>query len=304
VKHLYNPKLATRNSQPETRNPKPHWLKRKLPTGPEYESVRALLKKSGLYTVCQEAKCPNIWECFSRRTSTFLIMGPCCTRNCRFCAVAHGSPAYPDPGEPERVAEAARIMGLSYVVITSVTRDDLPDGGAGHFAKTIREIRKRMPETFAEVLVPDFKGDFNALQTVMKAHPDVLNHNLETVPRLYASARPGALYRRSLDLLKQAKQIDPAIPTKSGLMLGLGEASEEIEKTLQDLLDSGCSLLTLGQYLQPTRKHLPVERFIPPEEFDHWKETALEMGFSGVASGPFVRSSYHAKELFQEVAAV
>jgi lipoic acid synthetase len=303
VKHLYNPKLATRNSQPETRNPKPHWLKRKLPTGPEYESVRALLKKSGLYTVCQEAKCPNIWECFSRRTSTFLIMGPCCTRNCRFCAVAHGSPAYPDPGEPERVAEAARIMGLSYVVITSVTRDDLPDGGAGHFAKTIREIRKRMPETFAEVLIPDFKGDFNALQTVVKAHPDVLNHNLETVPRLYASARPGALYRRSLDLLKQAKRIDPAIPTKSGLMLGLGETSGEIEKTLQDLLDSGCSILTLGQYLQPTREHLPVERYIPPKEFDHWKETALEMGFFGVASGPFVRSSYHAKELFQEVAA-
>jgi len=218
--------------------------------------------------------------------------------------VAHGPPAYPDPGEPERVAEAAKIMGLSYVVVTSVTRDDLPDGGAGHFAKTIREIRKRMPETFAEVLVPDFKGDFNALQTVIKAHPDVLNHNLETVPRLYASARPGALYHRSLDLLKRAKQIDPAIPTKSGLMLGLGEASGEIEKTLQDLLDSGCSILTLGQYLQPTRKHLPVKRYIPPEEFDCWKETALEMGFSGVASGPLVRSSYHAKELFQEVAAV
>jgi lipoic acid synthetase len=283
---------------------KPRWLKRKLPTGPEYEDVRALLKKSRLHTVCQEAKCPNIWECFSRRTSTFLIMGPRCTRNCRFCAVAYGPPAYPDPGEPERVAEAAQIMGLSYVVITSVTRDDLPDGGAGHFAKTIREIRKRMPETFAEVLVPDFKGDFNALQTVVKARPDVLNHNLETVPRLYASTRPGALYRRSLDLLKQAKQIDHAIPTKSGLMLGLGETSGEIEKTLQDLLDSGCRILTLGQYLQPTGEHLPVERYIPPEEFDRWKETALEMGFSGVASGPFVRSSYHAKELFEEVAAV
>ena len=230
-------------------------------------------------------------------------MGPCCTRSCRFCAVTHGSPAYPDSGEPERVAEAARIMGLSYVVITSVTRDDLPDGGAGHFARTIKEVRKVMPETFVEVLVPDFKGDFNALQTVMKAHPDVLNHNLETVPHLYASARPGALYRRSLDLLKRAKQIGPAIPTKSGLMLGLGETSGEIEKALQDLLDSGCSILTLGQYLQPTREHLPVERYIPPEEFDRWKETALEMGFSGVASGPFVRSSYHAKELFQEVAA-
>ncbi|RKY79945.1 lipoyl synthase [candidate division KSB1 bacterium] len=296
--------MSVTNQNPKSLIRKPRWLKRKLPAGPEYEDVRALLKKGRLHTVCQEAKCPNIWECFSRGTSTFLVMGPCCTRNCRFCAVAHGPPAYPDPGEPERVAEAAKIMGLSYVVVTSVARDDLPDGGAGHFAKTIREIRKRMPETFAEVLVPDFKGDFNALQTVIKAHPDVLNHNLETVPRLYASARPGALYHRSLDLLKQAKQIDPAIPTKSGLMLGLGEASGEIEKTLQDLLDSGCSILTLGQYLQPTRKHLPVKRYIPPEEFDCWKETALEMGFSGVASGPLVRSSYHAKELFQEVAAV
>ena len=296
--------VSVANQNPKLLIRKPHWLKRKLPTGPEYEDVRSLLKKSRLHTVCQEAKCPNIWECFSRRTSTFLIMGPCCTRNCRFCAVAHGLPAYPDPGEPERVAEAAQSMGLSYVVVTSVTRDDLPDGGADHFAKTIREIRRRMPETFVEVLIPDFKGDLNALQMVIKAYPNVLNHNLETVPRLYASVRPGALYRRSLDLLKQAKQIDPAIPTKSGLMLGLGETSEEIEKTLQDLLDSGCSILTLGQYLQPTREHLPVERYIPPEEFDHWKETALEMGFSGVASGPFVRSSYHAKELFQEVAAV
>jgi lipoic acid synthetase len=290
-----NPKLLIR---------KPRWLKRRLPTGPEYEYVRGLLKKSRLHTVCQEAKCPNIWECFSRRTSTFLIMGPSCTRNCRFCAVAHGLPVPVDLGEPERVAEAAQSMGLSYVVVTSVTRDDLPDGGASHFAKTIREIRKRMPEMLAEVLIPDFQGSRDAFHTVLKAHPDVLSHNLETVPRLYASARPGALYRRSLDLLKQAKQIDPAIPTKSGLMLGLGETSEEIEKTLQDLLDSGCSILTLGQYLQPTREHLPVKRYIPPEEFDHWKETAIEMGFSGVASGPFVRSSYHARELFQEVAAV
>jgi len=218
--------------------------------------------------------------------------------------VAHGLPVPIDPGEPVRVADAAQSIGLSYVVITSVTRDDLPDGGAGHFAETIKEIRKKIPDTFVEVLIPDFKGDFNALQTVIKAHPDVLNHNLETVPRLYASVRPGALYRRSLDLLKQAKQIDPTIPTKSGLMLGLGEASGEIEKTLKDLLDSGCSILTLGQYLQPTREHLLVERFIPPEEFDYWKEIALEMGFSAVASGPFVRSSYHAKELFEEVAAV
>ena len=291
------------NSQPTTRNPKPRWLKRKLPTGPEYEKVRGLLKKSRLHTVCQEARCPNIWECFSQRTSTFLIMGPCCTRNCRFCAVTHGPPVPLDPGEPVRVVEAAQSMELNYVVITSVTRDDLPDGGAGHFAEAIKEIRKIMPDTFAEVLIPDFKGDFNALQAVVKAHPDVLNHNLETVLRLYPSVRPGALYHRSLELLKQAKQIDPTIPTKSGLMLGLGEAPEEIEKALKDLLDSGCSILTLGQYLQPTKEHLPVERYIPPEEFDCWKETALEMGFSAVAGGPFVRSSYHAKELYQEVAA-
>ncbi|MCK4603360.1 MAG: lipoyl synthase, partial [Deltaproteobacteria bacterium] len=191
-----------------------------------------------------------------------------------------------------------------YVVITSVTRDDLPDGGAGHFAEAIKEIRKIMPNTFVEVLIPDFQGSRDALQAVIKAHPNVLNHNLETVPRLYVSVRPGAIYHRSLDLLKRAKQIDPTIPTKSGLMLGLGEASEEIKKTLQDLLDSGCSLLTLGQYLQPTREHLSVERYISPEEFDYWKETALEMGFSAVASGPFVRSSYHAKELYQEVSAV
>ncbi|PXF58513.1 MAG: lipoyl synthase [Deltaproteobacteria bacterium] len=293
----------TSNQQPATRNPKPRWLKRKLPAGPEYERVRSLLKKSGLHTVCQEAKCPNIWECFSQRTSTFLIMGPCCTRNCRFCAVVHGPPVPLDPEEPVRVAEAAQSMGLSYVVITSVTRDDLHDGGAGHFAETIKEIRKIMPGTFVEVLIPDFKGDFNALQTVVKAQPDVLNHNLETVPRLYPSVRPGALSHRSLDLLKQAKQIDPTILTKSGLMLGLGETPEEIEKTLKNLLDSGCSILTLGQYLQPTKEHLLVERYIPPEEFDCWKETALEMGFSAVAGGPFVRSSYHAKELYQEVAA-
>ena len=290
-----NPKMLTR---------KPHWLKRKLPTGPEYESVRGLLKKSRLYTVCEEAKCPNIWECFSQRTSTFLIMGRYCTRNCRFCAITHRPPVIIDPGEPVRVADAAQSMELSYVVITSVTRDDLPDGGAFHFAKTIREIRRRSRDTLVEVLIPDFQGDFNALQVVMEAKPDVLNHNLETIPRLYPSVRPGAIYRRSLDLLKQAKQIHPTIPTKSGLMLGLGESSEEIERTLRNLLYSGCSILTLGQYLQPTREHLSVKRYINPEEFDYWKETALEMGFSAVASGPFVRSSYRAKELYQKIAAV
>jgi len=205
----------------------------------------------------------------------------------------------PDLGEPARVAEAAQSMGLGYVVITSVTRDDLPDGGAGLFAETIKELRKKIPAVRVEVLIPDFQGNRQALQTVLEAHPDVLNHNLETVPRLYPFARPEALYTRSLELLKQAKERNPDIPTKSGLMLGLGESYQEIKNTLKDLVTHGCSILTLGQYLQPSKEHLAVERFIPPEQFDGWKETALEMGFSKVASGPFVRSSYNAEELYK-----
>lgn len=261
--------------------------------------MRALLSKSRLHTVCQAARCPNLWECFSQQTSTFLIMGPCCTRNCRFCNVAHGPTGPTDPGEPARVAETAKSLKLSYVVVTSVTRDDLPDGGAGLFAKTIKEIRARMPGTPVEVLIPDFQGNQDALQTVIEAHPDVLNHNLETVPRLYPAVRPEADYHRSLLLLKRVKRYDTSIPTKSGLMLGLGEFPGEVAKTLRDLLDAGCSILTLGQYLQPTKEHLKVERFIPPAEFDEWKEIALEMGFAEVASGPLVRSSYHAKDLYQ-----
>jgi len=287
------------HQESKTHARKPHWLKRSLPTGGKHEKVRVLLEKGRLHTVCQEAKCPNLWECFSRRTSTFLIMGAHCTRNCRFCAVGHGPSGPPDPGEPARVAEAAQRLGLSYVVITSVTRDDLLDGGAGHFAGTIEAIRKTMPEALVEVLVPDFQGSRTALETVVAARPHVLNHNLETVPRLYASVRPEALYGRSLELLMRARQCDPMLPTKSGLMLGLGESSKEVEEALQDLLDAGCRILTLGQYLQPTRQHLKVDRFIDPEEFDHWKERALRMGFSQVASGPLVRSSYRAKELYQ-----
>ena len=287
------------NLRSNIRTGKPRWLRQRLPTGAKYEKVRGVLKKRQIHTVCQEAKCPNLWECFSRQTATFLIMGSYCTRNCRFCAVGHGPSGPPDPGEPARVAEAALNMRLSYVVITSVTRDDLPDGGAGFFAKTIREIRKKIPGVFVEVLMPDFQGNTDALQTVLDARPDVLNHNIETVPRLYPSVRPEADYRRSLEILRRAKQYGPAIPTKSGLMLGLGELPEEINKTLRHLLEVGCSILTLGQYLQPTREHLEVDRFIHPEEFDNWKETALGMGFSEVASGPFVRSSYHAKELYQ-----
>jgi lipoic acid synthetase len=277
---------------------KPPWLTRRLPSGPEYEKIRGLMNRGRLHTVCQEAKCPNIWECFSNQTATFLILGDRCTRNCRFCAVAHSPVKPPDPAEPVRVAETVEKLGLTYVVITSVTRDDLPDGGAGHFAKTIREIHRRIPEALIEVLIPDFKGDAAALRTVLEARPQVLNHNIETVPRLYASVRPGAIYARSLELLGRVQTIDASVPTKSGLMLGLGETTAEIRQTLQDLLDVGCRMLTIGQYLQPSKDHLPVARFVPPPEFDQWRQTAFQMGFSEVASGPFVRSSYHAKELF------
>ena len=281
--------------------PKPRWLKKRLPTGPEYEKIKELVGRDRLHTVCQEAKCPNMWECFSQQTATFLIMGSRCTRDCRFCSVAQGPVAPPDPAEPERVAAAARQMGLGYVVITSVTRDDLVDGGAAFFAETIEAVHRRIPAAKVEVLVPDFQGRAEALQAVLDARPDVLNHNIETVPRLYATVRPQASYRRSLQLLSRVKEYAPGLPIKSGLMLGLGESSEEVRATLKDLIDAGCRILTLGQYLQPSKAHLPVERFVPPEEFEKWRQVAIEIGFSEVASGPFVRSSYHAKELYQAV---
>jgi lipoic acid synthetase len=286
-------------TQSKSHAPKPPWLKKRLPSGPDFENVKVLINESQLHTVCQEAKCPNIWECFSKYTATFLILGDRCTRNCRFCAVTHGPLTPPDPKEPARVAKTAQAMNLQYVVVTSVTRDDLPDGGAGIFADTILEIRNRMPDTKVEVLIPDFQGNAQAIETVLKAHPDVLNHNIETVPRLYSTVRPEAVYARSLELLKSVPTFDPAIPTKSGLMLGLGETSYEIHQTLEDLLDAGCRILTLGQYLQPTHKHLSVTRFVTPDEFDHWQKIAYGLGFSEVASGPFVRSSYDAHELFQ-----
>jgi lipoyl synthase len=291
----------TESQETRPRLPKPRWLKRRLPTGADYERVRSLIKDQELHTVCQEARCPNQWECFSCQTATFLIMGSRCTRDCRFCAVAHGPLELPDPEEPARVARAAQRMGLRYVVITSVTRDDLPDGGAGIFAETIREIRASVAGALVEVLIPDFQGDAEALRTVVAARPDVLNHNLETVPRLYPAVRPGAQYLRSLELLRRARHYDSSLPTKSGLMLGLGETSEEVQHTLQDLVHAGCSMLTLGQYLQPSKAHLEVVRYIPPEEFDHWREVAIQMGLAQVASGPFVRSSYHARDLYQTV---
>jgi len=282
---------------------KPKWLRRQLPTGSAYEKVKGMIKGDQLHTVCQEAKCPNMWECFSQKTATFLIMGSRCTRNCRFCSVRPGPLAPPDPGEPARVADVARRMGLKYVVVTSVTRDDIPDGGASLFAETIEEIRRKVPDACVEVLIPDFQGSEEALYKVLQARPDVLNHNIETVARLYPRVRPQASYERSLLLIQRAHEYDAALPTKSGLMLGFGEENAEVEKTLADLLAAGCRILTLGQYLQPSKNHLPVERFIPPEEFEAWRRKAIEIGFAEVASGPFVRSSYHAKELFQEISA-
>jgi len=278
---------------------KPHWLRRRLPTGPEYEQVRTFIKDGRLHTVCQEAACPNQFECFSNRTATFLIMGPRCTRNCRFCNIQTNSVLPPlDADEPVRVAETVVKMELQYVVITSVTRDDLVDGGAGHFAETIFEIRNRRPTARIEVLVPDFQGDAAALETVLNAGPDVLNHNIETVPRLYSKVRPQADYQRSLALLKSASEFKPAIPTKSGIMLGLGESLAEVKQTLADLYRCGCRLLTVGQYLQPSEDHLPVQRYVTPEEFDQLGETARAIGFDAVASGPFVRSSYHARDMY------
>jgi len=285
------------HEEKKSRLRKPHWLKLKLPAGPDYELVRSLISNSALHTVCQEARCPNQWECFASQTAAFLIMGPRCTRNCRFCAVEHGPLGPPDPEEPFRVAEAAQSLGLRYVVVTSVTRDDLPDGGASIFAATIRAIRKQIPDVQVEVLIPDFQGRPEPLLAVVEAHPDVLTHNIETVERLYPPVRPGAAYKRSTQLLRRAKGFNASLAIKSGLMLGLGELPEEIHQTLRDLLDAGCALLTLGQYLQPSADHIPVERFVSPAEFDNWKEIALAMGFWRVASGPLVRSSYHAKDL-------
>jgi lipoic acid synthetase len=263
--------------------------------------MRKLIHNNCLTTVCQEAQCPNQFECFSKGTATFMILGERCTRNCGFCAVSHKPLGPPDPDEPYRVAEAVTSLHLKYAVITSVTRDDLPDGGASHFIKTIKEVHRQSPGTRIEILIPDLQGNWDALAEILKAGPDVLNHNLETVPRLYSRVRPEAIYERSLELLRQAKKISPQIPTKSGVMLGLGETVEELRETMADLLKNNCDILTLGQYLQPSRSHLPVERFVPPEEFDSLRTEALELGFKGVASSPTVRSSFEAGTLYDEV---
>ena len=257
--------------------------------------LKALLREQRLHTVCEEAACPNLGECFGHGTATFMIMGDRCTRRCPFCDVVHGRPAPLDPEEPARLAETIALMGLSYVVITSVDRDDLRDGGAGHFMACIRAVRERVPEIRLEILVPDFRKRVDrALALLSEAPPDVFNHNLETIPRLYRQVRPGADYTGSLVLLKRFKQQHPTIPTKSGLMLGLGESLEEVKEVLQDLRAHECDMITIGQYLQPSRYHLPVTRFVPPEEFQQLGDYGKALGFKNIASGPMVRSSYHA----------
>ncbi|HEY7170712.1 MAG TPA: lipoyl synthase [Vicinamibacterales bacterium] len=285
------------------RIPKPEWLKVRAPGSPNYLRLKSLMRELNLHTVCEEARCPNIGECWNHGTATFMILGDICTRACSYCAVAHGRPDEVDRHEPERVAGAIRDLELSYVVITSVDRDDLEDGGASVFADTIRETRARLPECRIEVLIPDFQGNESALRTVLDARPDVLNHNTETVPRLYRFARSGGRYTRTLELLDRSRVYAPEIPTKTGLMVGLGEEREELLATFRDLREVGCGILTIGQYLRPTEAHAPMVRYYHPDEFRDLKRAALEMGFVHVESGPLVRSSYHAHETADAYAA-
>jgi len=281
---------------------KPVWLKRRAPDPEALQRIRSLLLRYELNTVCQGALCPNQGECFGKGTATFLILGRTCTRNCTFCAIpSEENPPAPDPGEPERIARAAAELGLKHVVITSVTRDDLPDGGAAHFAETVRALKKNGGQVTVEVLIPDFQGSLPALETVVHSGADIINHNLETVPRLYPEVRPQADYRRSLHLLQMVKEIDPERISKSGLMLGLGEERQEILQVMADLREVSCDLLTLGQYLQPSGKHHPVVRYIPPEEFEELQRQGEELGFKGVSSAPLVRSSFHAAEIFEKI---
>lgn len=274
----------------------PPWLKRRLPAGGEGARTDAIVRRHGLVTVCEEASCPNRAECWSRRAATFMLLGDACTRTCTFCDVAYARhPAPPDPSEPERVAAAVAELGLRFAVVTSVNRDDLPDGGAAHFAATVRAIRARCPGTLIEVLIPDFCGDAAALDAVLAARPDVLNHNLETVARLYPTVRPQARYRRSLELLERAKRRAPGIPTKSGIMVGLGESDEEVRQIMRDLRSVGCDIMTIGQYLRPSLAHHDIIRFVPPETFARYEAWGRELGFRAIAAGPYVRSSYFAE---------
>ncbi len=278
----------------------PDWVKTKYPPQKVHELKKSLREK-GLHTVCEEARCPNMGQCFARPTAAFMILGTDCTRNCGFCSVGHSAPLPQDQEEPEKLARAAKEMGLKYVVITSVTRDDLPDGGAGQFANCIRAVKSAIPGAKVEVLTPDFKGDLDALRAVLEAEPDVFNHNIETVPFLYPVVRPQADYQRSLFVLKSARQHAPGTPVKSGLMLGFGETGEEVLGVLRDLRAAGCEMITLGQYLRPGKENLPVIEYIRPGRFDELKQFALSIGFKSVASGPLVRSSMNAEEYYQHV---
>jgi lipoic acid synthetase len=275
---------------------RPHWLRAPAPGGQNYRELKALIDGLKLHTVCESAACPNVGDCWNRRTATFMILGNVCTRRCGFCAVEKGAPLEVDYDEPRRVAEAVAAMGLRYAVVTSVNRDDRKDGGAELFAATIRAIRERIPGCQVEVLVPDFQGSHAALEIVMNAAPDVLNHNTETVPRLYRQVRLGARYERSLDILAHAKQVSPRTPVKSGLMLGLGETLDEVLDVMRDLRAHRVDILTLGQYLRPSPKHLPIVRYVKPAEFEDLRQAGMAMGFAHVESGPLVRSSYHAAD--------
>jgi lipoyl synthase len=275
---------------------RPKWLRAPAPSGSNYHELKGLIERLRLHTVCESAACPNVGECWNQRTATFMILGNVCTRRCGFCAVQKGAPLPVDYDEPQRVAEAVAVMGLKFAVITSVNRDDREDGGAELFAMVIRAIRNRIPGCGVEVLIPDFQGSHDAVEIVMEAAPDVLNHNTETVPRLYRQVRLGARYERSLDVLAYAKRIRPATPTKSGLMLGLGEKPDEVLAVMRDLRASQVDILTLGQYLRPSPKHLPIVRYVSPEEFEEFRRAGQEMGFAHVEAGPLVRSSYHASD--------
>jgi lipoyl synthase len=281
------------------RQPKPEWLKVRAPGSPGYHRLKGLMRDLGLHTVCEEANCPNIGECWHHGTATFMILGSTCTRSCGYCNVVHGTPHAPDAQEPVNVANAIHALGLDYVVVTSVDRDDLPDFGASHFARTILETRARIPSCRLEVLIPDFQGDEAALRIVLEARPDVLNHNIETVPRLYRAARPGGRYQRALDVLRRSSEIAPDVPTKSGLMVGLGEDWDEVLQTLRDLRAARVRIVTIGQYLRPSAANLPMTRYYTPDEFAELKRIGLDLGFGHVESGPLVRSSYHAHEQTQ-----
>lgn len=284
------------------KEPKPDWIRIKLTTGDNYQEIKSMMRSKTLHTVCEEARCHNIYECWANRTATFMILGDICTRACRFCAVNTGKPTELDLQEPERVAEAAENMGLRHCVITSVARDDLSDGGASIFAESIKAVRKRLPLCSVEVLIPDFMGNWDALKTVMDAKPDILNHNIETVERMSNRVRAKAKYDRSLELLRRAKEMQPNIPTKSSIMLGVGEEWDEILQAMDDLRAVDCNIMTIGQYLQPSPQHLNVVKYYHPDEFAALKEEGMKRGFSHVESGPLVRSSYHAHEQVQSAA--